>query len=176
MPEPGGRPVLVRLAGIEPESIVDGPGLRYVVFTQGCPHHCPGCHNPHTHSPDGGIVRDIRDIFDEYGQNPLLAGMTFSGGEPFMQAAALSVLARLVHESGGDVVTYTGYSYEQLRRMDSDESIRNLLEQTDLLIDGPYVEALRDLDLAFCGSSNQRLLDRTARLALDRKSVPQYQC
>lgn len=170
MPEAPGPGVWLRLSGVERESIVDGPGLRYVLFTQGCPHRCPGCHNPQTHPAEGGVMREISGLLGEYAQNPLLSGMTFSGGEPFMQAAALSVLARRVHEAGGDIVTYTGYSYEQLRGMESDESVRALLEQTDLLIDGPYVEALRDLDLAFRGSSNQRLLGRAERSALDNRS------
>ena len=158
------RPSL-RLSGIVEESIVDGPGLRFVLFTQGCPHGCKGCHNPETHSLEGGFIRDVDELLAVYDENPLLAGVTFSGGEPFLQAAALCAVAERVRARGGDVVTYTGYTYESLlaraERGDASE-IARLLELTDLLIDGPYLEALRDLDLPFRGSSNQRLLDEGA--------------
>lgn len=162
------RPSL-RLSGIVEESIVDGPGLRFVLFTQGCPHGCKGCHNPETHSLEGGFIRDVDELLAGYDENPLLAGVTFSGGEPFLQAAALCAVAERVRARGGDVVTYTGYTYESLlaraERGDAPE-IARLLELTDLLIDGPYLEALRDLDLPFRGSSNQRLLDREQRRQL----------
>ena len=167
---PSLRPSL-RLSGIVEESIVDGPGLRFVLFTQGCPHGCKGCHNPETHSLEGGFIRGVDELLALYGENPLLAGVTFSGGEPFLQAAALCAVAERVRARGGDVVTYTGYTYESLlaraERGDASE-IARLLELTDLLIDGPYLEALRDLDLPFRGSSNQRLLDREQRRQLAR--------
>lgn len=169
MPDAVWQGAPLRLAGIEQESIVDGPGLRYVLFTQGCPHNCPGCHNPLTHGFEGGFFRTPEEIFEEFSQNPLLAGMTFSGGEPFMQAAPLAWLARRVHEAGGDIVTYSGYCYEQLRAMPKAD-IAALLDETDILVDGPYVEKLRDLDLSFRGSSNQRLLDREDRKRLDQTS------
>lgn len=156
--------VTVPLAGIEEESIVDGPGLRMVIFTQGCPHHCPGCHNPQTHPFEGGTPYTLKSLLKRYGKNPILRGMTFSGGEPFVHAEALAILARAVHEKKGTVVTFTGYTYEALlQKSRSDEAVSRLLEETDLLIDGPYVEALRDLELRFRGSSNQRLLDRAMR-------------
>ena len=107
------RPSL-RLSGIVEESIVDGPGLRFVLFTQGCPHGCKGCHNPETHSLEGGFIRDVDELLAVYDENPLLAGVTFSGGEPFLQAAALCAVAERVRARGGDVVTYTGYTYESL--------------------------------------------------------------
>lgn len=146
------------------ESVVDGPGLRFVVFTQGCPHHCPGCHNPETHDPCGGKTVDTRDILARFDENPLLSGITFSGGEPFMQPYPLTVLAKAVKSRGKSVLIYTGYTLERLSEHKSAE-VRELLSLADTLIDGPYVEALRDLDLTFRGSANQRVLDKEALLA-----------
>lgn len=162
-------PTPLRLSGMVEESIVDGPGLRLVLFTQGCPHSCKGCHNPETHDRKGGFFCDVKEILARYDENPLLSGITFSGGEPFLQAGALCAVAEKIRARGGDVVTYTGYTYETLlARTERGQAadIARLLELTDLLIDGPYVEALRDLELPFRGSSNQRLLDRKQRRAL----------
>lgn len=148
----------VTVSGVMPESIVDGPGFRYVVFTQGCPHHCEGCHNPETWAFEGGRERDINELFEEFKQNPLLKGITFSGGEPFCQPKPLVVLARQVHSIGKDVVTFTGFTYEQLLEQ-HDEDVDALLAETDLLIDGQFVLAQRNLELTFRGSENQRLID-----------------
>lgn len=149
----------IRISGMIDESIVDGPGLRMTVFVQGCPHHCKGCHNPQTHDFDGGEVKSIMDIFESFKENPLLSGITFSGGEPFCQPRPLSRLGQLVKGEGQNVVTYTGYTYEQLLEMSkTDEGVKDLLEVTDILIDGPYVEEKRDLDLKYRGSSNQRII------------------
>ena len=158
-------PIEVKLAGIEEESIVDGPGLRYVLFTQGCPHHCKGCHNPQTHPFSGGKIYQFDSLLSAYKENPLLAGMTFSGGEPFEQALPLSHLAKAIHKLGGNIVTYTGYTYENLCRgiTNGKPEWRQLLDETDILIDGPYMEELRDLSLLFRGSSNQRILNRESR-------------
>lgn len=158
----------IRLAGLEEESIVDGPGIRLTIFTQGCPHHCKGCHNPETHDFEGGQCYSLEHILGLYDANPLLQGITFSGGEPFVQADILSSLAKAVHARGGDVVTYTGYTFEYLMQAIRNKQVNAkeweaLLQQTDLLIDGPYIEELRDLELTFRGSTNQRLLDRAAR-------------
>ena len=165
MPEIAGTAVM-QLSGIVEESIVDGPGLRYVLFTQGCPHHCKGCHNPQTHSFEGGFPFTAEAALAQIRENPLLAGVTFSGGEPFAQAEALCAVAEGVRALGKNVVAYTGYTYEQLLAR-TDIWTRRLLEMIDLLIDGPYVEELRDLELQFRGSSNQRLLDREARARLE---------
>ena len=151
----------MRISGVEPESIVDGPGFRYTVFTQGCPHDCPGCHNPQTHPFDGGKLADIRTIFADIRENPLLKGVTFSGGEPFCQPAPLAELGRMAHGHGLDVVTFTGYLYEQLLAK-HDPAVDDLLAQTDLLIDGLFVLAEKDLTLRFRGSRNQRVIDMNA--------------
>lgn len=151
---------VLRISGIVDESIVDGPGLRFTVFTQGCPHHCPGCHNPQTHDFNGGYDITVAEIMDRFNEDPLLAGMTFSGGEPFCQAGPLCVLARAVKAAGKNIVVYSGYTYEQLTAMArEDAAVDELLLLCDTLVDGPYVEALRDLDLLFRGSSNQRIID-----------------
>lgn len=155
------------MAGVVPESIVDGPGIRFAVFVQGCPHGCPGCHNPQTHSFEGGEVRRIEELFDQFCRDPLLKGVTLSGGEPFCQAAPLAELAKLVHGAGKDVAVYTGYVYEDLLAME-DPGVQDLLAETDLLIDGPYVEAQRNLELRFRGSENQRLIDVKKSLAAGR--------
>ena len=153
----------LRISGIVEESIVDGPGLRYVVFTQGCPHHCPGCHNPQTHDFDGGEFRDTDDILRQFMENPLLSGITFSGGEPFVQAEPLCHLADAVHAAGKNVYAYSGYTCEELYSLAQKiPAVGRLLDKVDVLVDGPYVEALRDLELDFRGSSNQRVLDRAA--------------
>lgn len=148
----------LRLFGIAEESVVDGPGFRYAVFVQGCPHNCPGCHNPESHDFDGGTLRDIDSIFQEICQDPLLRGVTFSGGEPFCQPGPLAELAKMVHSRSLDVMVYTGWTLEQLQAMENPE-VHALLEQADYLVDGPFILAQRDIDLNFRGSSNQRVLD-----------------
>ena len=156
----------LRVSGIVEESVVDGPGIRFVVFTQGCPHHCPGCHNPQTHDVKGGTVMDTHEIMKRFMENPLLAGITFSGGEPFLQPGPLCALAHSVKCLGKNVVTYTGYTFEELLQFTDNPMVMRLLNLTDILIDGPYVRALRDLSLQYKGSHNQRILDRAARKSL----------
>lgn len=163
---------MLRLAGVIPESIVDGPGFRYVVFVQGCPHHCPGCHNPETHDPAGGYEGDTGTILKEFRQNPLLSGITLSGGDPFGQAASLAELARAVHALGKTVMTYTGYTVEYLlEHLEEHPGWRELLEETDILVDGPYIEARRSLLLRFRGSDNQRFIDPAASLRENRAVI-----
>ena len=150
---------LLRLSGVISESIVDGPGFRYVVFTQGCPHGCPGCHNPQTHDFNGGTLIDPLTLLPEIDVNPLLAGVTFSGGEPFCQPEALLPLAREIKARGLHLLIFSGYTYEQLQAMAaSSEATAQLLRLCDTLIDGPYIEEQRDLTLQFRGSANQRIL------------------
>lgn len=148
------------IAGIVRESIVDGPGMRFVVFVQGCPHHCPGCHNPQSHSFDGGSVCSVDRIFQEICKNPMIRGVTFSGGEPFCQAAALANLAGRLKECGMHRMIYTGYTFEQLLKMGKNCSeILELLKLCDVLVDGPFILAQKSLMLHFRGSRNQRILD-----------------
>lgn len=161
------QPPRLRLNGLVEESIVDGPGLRFVLFAQGCPHHCVGCHNPETHDPQGGYDMTVQAILEKFMENPLLAGITFSGGEPFCQPLPLCSIAQTVHAMGKNVVTYTGFTYEALLHMaQNNEDIACLLQASDILIDGPYVESLRSMELRFRGSTNQRILTRKDREAL----------
>lgn len=156
----GSEPEMIRVSGLIEESIVDGPGLRYVVFTQGCPHHCPGCHNPQTHDFAGGEERQIAEILAAIAENPLLSGVTLSGGEPFCQPAACAAIARGVHAMGRHVLAYSGYTLEQLQALAAEDmAVAALLQEVDTLIDGPYIEAERDLTLQFRGSINQRIID-----------------
>jgi anaerobic ribonucleoside-triphosphate reductase activating protein len=168
--------MVLRVSGITRESIVDGPGLRMTVFVQGCAHACPGCHNPQTHSIDGGSEMTCGEIIAMAKQNPLLDGLTFSGGEPFLQARALAALARLARAEGYDIVAYTGYTLEQLLEQSAEpgDCAMELLRQTRILIDGPYVRELRTLDVPFKGSSNQRVIDVAQALALPQSLLPTH--
>lgn len=182
---------VLQLAGIMGESIVDGPGIRFAVFCQGCPHHCEGCHNPETHPFEGGTPVRVGKLMELIEKDPLLKGVTFSGGEPMCQAPSFLELAKAVKAKGLDIVIFTGYRYEDLLEhtggscgMDSErdnaragsdnagndgkeyllklvdkDAAGELLELTDVLVDGPFVLEERDLTLRFRGSRNQRLID-----------------
>lgn len=152
-------PTIIRLFGTAPDSIVDGPGLRFAVFVQGCTHGCPGCHNPESQPCAGGEVRAIDDLVAQIAANKLAQGVTISGGEPFEQAAACAELARRCRALGLNVWAYSGYTYEQLAAGVPDPAARDLLAQTDVLVDGPFVQAKHSFDLKWRGSSNQRLVD-----------------
>ncbi len=156
----------LRIAGIMRESIVDGPGIRFAVFCQGCPHNCPGCHNPETHDFNGGNEVSIQKILAAIDENPLLKGVTFSGGEPLCQTEGFAELAKAVKARGMDITVFTGFTYEQLlEREKQDPALKELLDLTDLLIDGPFILDQRDLTLQFRGSRNQRLIDMNATRA-----------
>ena len=161
----------LRLAGIVPESSVDGPGLRMVLFAQGCLHHCAGCHNPQTHSLYGGQFYSIEELLNLYQQNPLLAGVSISGGEPFLQAQGWAIFAQKIQALGATVFTYTGWRYEELSAIGrKNKAVQGLLDFSDWLVDGPFIESRKTLALSYRGSSNQRILNRKARKALDLKT------
>lgn len=153
---------MLNISGTIAESTVDGPGYRYVIFTQGCPHHCHNCHNPQTWSFDGGKTVSEDDLLKEIEYDKLLSGVTFSGGEPFMQPVPLTYIAKKVHEMGLNVISFTGFIFEDL--LNKDKDTLELLKNIDILIDGPYIEELGDLKLYFRGSSNQRFIDVQASL------------
>lgn len=162
----------IRLAGIEMDSIVDGPGLRMTFFVQGCPHHCKGCHNPSTHAFDGGRVEPIRSLekrISERAKKHEIDGITLSGGEPFEQVDACGRLAHAAHISGLSVWCYTGYLYEELIEKDNCISLINHL---DVLIDGKFELDKRTLQLPFRGSWNQRIVD--VQQSLKKGRVIQY--
>lgn len=153
----------IRIAGVVNDSIVDGPGLRFSVFTQGCSHHCPGCHNPETHDPQGGHDEDTDALIAKMKKNPLLSGITLTGGDPLEQSAPCLELAKAAHAAGLNVWAYTGYTWEQLlERNDPDQTA--LLREVDVLVDGPFIQAERSLELDYRGSRNQRLIDVPATL------------
>jgi len=156
----------MRIAGITYESLVDGPGIRVVVFAQGCDLACPDCHNPESHNPDAGeeytVAELVRKIKKASPAKQKVRGLTFSGGEPFMQAMELAQVAARVKGIGWDVTTFTGHTYEKLKARTADEGVQALLAITDYLVDGPYVHALRDINLKFRGSRNQRIIDMRA--------------
>ena len=150
----------LQIAGIVDDSIVDGDGCRLTVFVQGCARRCPGCQNPETQPMEGGHAIDTAAILQQMAENPILSGVTFSGGEPFLQPAPLASLARAVHQRGLDVWSYSGFTLEELaKRAEKDKATRALLNELDVLVDGPYEEEQRDLTLHFRGSRNQRVID-----------------
>ena len=154
---------MLDLSGIVSDSIVDGPGIRTTIFCQGCPHHCPGCHNPETWDFGCGTNVPVEDLVDVVRSNPLCRGVTFSGGEPFAQAAGFAKLATLLKEQGYEVASYSGYTFEEL--LEGSEEQKELLRSIDILIDGPFLQAEKSLELAFRGSRNQRILDVKKSLA-----------
>lgn len=149
----------LRIAGTANDSIVDGPGIRFTIFTQGCPHHCPGCHNPQTHDFNGGKITDTAELLEKIKSNPLLDGVTFSGGEPFCQAEELAQLGAEIKKSGLNIITYTGFEFEYLYENRDKNGYGKLLEITDYLIDGKFIEAEKDWQIKFRGSRNQRYID-----------------
>ena len=154
---------MLELSGIVSDSIVDGPGIRTTIFSQGCPHHCPGCHNPETWEFGCGTKIPVEAVLEIVRSNPLCRGVTFSGGEPFAQAAGFARLAVLLKEKGYEVASYSGYTFEALLKGTEDQ--KKLLAAIDILIDGPFVQAQKSLEIAFRGSRNQRILDVKKSLA-----------
>ena len=148
---------MLNLSGIVEDSIVDGPGIRCTIFCQGCPHHCEGCHNPETWEFSCGTEMAVERIVEIVRSNPLCRGVTFSGGEPFAQAAGYAQLAKLLKAQGYEVASYSGYTFEQLLKGNRDQ--RNLLEAIDILIDGPFILTQKTLEAPFRGSRNQRIID-----------------
>ena len=155
--------IKIKIAGVTEDSTVDGPGIRLVVFTQGCPFECDGCHNPDARPMTGGSEISVSEILERIKRNPLTDGITFSGGEPFIQAQALTILAREVHKLGLNVVTYTGYTFEEI--IAGEPNYHELLHESDYVVDGQYIQALHKDDLPFRGSSNQRIIDVKKSLA-----------
>lgn len=150
----------IRIAGVVKESTVDGPGFRYVIFTQGCPHNCTGCHNPDTHDFKGGKLVSIDKLVEDINKNPLLKGITISGGEPFMQPKQVYNLISKINKDKHSIMVYTGFKYEDLlEKAKENEYYLKILQNTDILIDGKFVEALKDENVLFRGSTNQRAIE-----------------
>lgn len=154
----------MRIYGLVQDSIVDGPGFRFVCFVQGCPHLCPGCHNPDSHDNNGGTEMSTGEVIKKMLSNPLTDGLTLSGGEPFTQAEDCLTLARAAHEHDLNVWGYSGWTYEYLLNSGTEEQ-QALLKELDVLVDGPFLLEQRSLSLAWRGSFNQRVIDVPASLS-----------
>lgn len=152
----------IRLFGTVNDSIVDGPGLRYSIFTQGCFHNCPGCHNPASHDVYGGFLKDIEDIFKEVDDNPLLDGITLSGGEPMLQPEPLLIICKEAKKRDLNIVLYSGYEYEEI--LELSDIRKEVLSYCDMLVDGTFQQEKKSLSLLYRGSSNQRLINVQASL------------
>ena len=160
----------IRLFGTVDDSIVDGPGLRYTIFTQGCFHNCSGCHNPKSHDINGGYLKDIQDILSEITANPLLDGITLSGGEPMLQVKPLIEICTEVKAMGLNIVVYSGFTYEEILK---DAKKKELLQLCDMLIDGKFEQDKKSLALLYRGSANQRLIN--VQESLKQGKVIEYQ-
>lgn len=150
---------LVRIAGIKYESVTDGPGLRTTVFFQGCCHNCNGCHNPETWDKLGGVAMEIPELVTRLNLNPIVSGVSFSGGEPFLQAEQACLIAEAIKRQGKSLWVFTGFIWENLFAKPMSPGFLQLLQQTDVLVDGPFKLEQRDLTIPFRGSSNQRVID-----------------
>lgn len=146
----------VKIAGITKESVVDGPGIRYVIFSQGCKHNCKGCHNPSTHSFNNGEEINVDEIINNILNSKHIDGVTFSGGDPFYQPKEFAYIAKALHKNNINILSYTGFTYEKIV---NDKNMKDLLENIDVLVDGPFVEKEKNLKLSFRGSNNQRIID-----------------
>ena len=155
---------ILNLAGVIDESIVDGPGIRTAIFAQGCPRRCEGCHNPQSHAFGTGTDVAVQALYQKIKQNPMVRGVTFSGGEPFSQAKNFAALAKLLRADGYEIAAYTGFTFEQMQSGTPEQ--KELLSLLDILVDGEFVLAQRNLSLRFRGSENQRILDIPQSLAL----------
>lgn len=160
-----GSSATLRVFGIAQDSIVDGPGLRFVIFVQGCSHNCPGCHNPESHSPFGGQAYTVEALYDMVRANGLIRAVTLSGGEPFEQPEPCASLASKLKADGYNIWVYSGYTFERLLEMSKDNAaIEKLMSNTDVLVDGPFIESQHSYDLKWRGSANQRIIDVPASL------------
>lgn len=163
--------MFIRLASeLQKDSIVDGEGIRAVIWTQGCPHNCPGCHNPETHDYNGGFLKDIEELKDEINSLDDETGVTFSGGDPFVQPEACLELAKYCHSVKLNVWCYTGYTYEQLlKKAQSEPVVMNFLKEIDVLVDGRFVMKLKSYEVKFRGSKNQRIID--VKKSLEKQEI-----
>ncbi len=156
----------LRVVDIVEGTAVDGPGLRTSIYFAGCAHRCPECHNSSTWPFDSGRVWDVEDVLNVVKYNEF--NVTFSGGDPMYQAKAILPLAKAIKALGYTIWCYTGFTFEQLLQSSAPEGAADLLQFIDVLVDGPYVAALRDTDLRFRGSANQRLINVPESLKNDK--------
>lgn len=166
---------LIRLSGMLHESLVNGPGVRRVFFAQGCKHKCSGCFNPHTHDFNGGRLLDMDELIEDVKRNPMLKGVTFSGGDPFEQGEKFAYMARNFKELGLNVWCYTGYTYEFIKEnLEIRAGWKELLNNIDVLVEGKFDITKKDETLRYRGSSNQRIVDVKRSLAEEKIVVLEY--
>ena len=147
----------IRLASyLQPDSIVDGEGVRTVIWTQGCPHHCKGCHNKETWSFNGGALIDVSEVVLELKKLKGQDGITLSGGDPVYQSEACYIISKEAHKLGLNVWCYTGYTYEEMLK---NESMKKLLTEIDVLVDGKFILDEKSYNIYYRGSRNQRIID-----------------
>lgn len=151
----------INLNGIINDSVVDGPGLRTVIFTQGCPHHCKGCHNPQSWSNDDNEVWDVNELINHIKKISSFKKLTISGGEPFLQKDAVLKICKSLKKEGFNIYLYSGYVFEDLIK---DSISYEILSNVDFLIDGPFKEELKDNSLSIYGSKNQRIIDLNKKI------------
>jgi len=163
----------IRLAApLQKDSIVDGEGIRTVIWTQGCSHHCKGCHNPSTHSFHQGFLVDIEEVNQQISTLLYQDGITFSGGDPLFQVEACTLIAKHAKKIGMNVWCYTGFTFEDLIK--SKKNIE-FLKYVDVLVDGKFIMAERSLNVDFRGSRNQRIIDVPTSLEEGRVIlIPKY--
>lgn len=147
----------MKISGIVEESIVDGPGIRFTVFFQGCTHNCYKCHNPDTHDINNGKEMSVDEIINKLKDVPYTDGVTLSGGDPLMQIEECIELCKKIKQMDLNIMVYTGYTYENLLKMSN--KYQELFNYIDYLVDGPFIYSLLDLTLKYKGSSNQRIID-----------------
>lgn len=165
----------IRLSGIAYESLVNGPGMRRVFFAQGCTHNCKGCFNPDTHDFSGGEEREVDFLIKDTLDNPMLSGVTFSGGDPWEQADKFSDMAKAFRKKGLNIWCYTGYTYEYiLENKDKRFGWNDLLNNIDVLVDGKFEEDKQLDGLKFRGSTNQRIIDVVESLKNDTIIIKEY--
>ena len=157
----------IRLAAdLQSDSIVDGPGLRAVLWTQGCSHHCKGCQNEQTWSYEDGALVPLSEVYKAIDELEYQTGFTFSGGDPMYQIEACNKIADYVKEKGYNIWCYTGFTYEEILKLaKKNKTYMDFLEKLDVLVDGRFILEQRNLNLLFRGSSNQRLIDMKKTLA-----------
>lgn len=151
----------IRLAAyLQSDSIVDGEGIRTVIWTQGCPHNCLQCHNPETHDYNGGALIDLEEVYEIIDGLEGQDGITFSGGDPFVQPRECAEIAKYARNKGYNIWAYTGFAFEQLIEMSKkNNSVMDFLKEIDVLIDGKFMLDKKSFDVVFRGSSNQRIID-----------------
>ncbi len=160
----------IRVASdLEVDSIVDGPGVRTVIWTQGCLHNCPGCHNARTQNFTGGALIDVEEVITALDEIKIIDGVTFSGGEPMHQAEACYLISDYLINKKVNIWCYSGYTFEELIKMsDKNKFIMKFLNSIDVLVDGKFILDKKDLNLNFRGSSNQRIIDVKKSLKLNK--------